>query len=72
MGSIFTNQRGSAWQCFVGHRLSMGKNALSTCRSREIIEYFGTKFGKRDILHWIYKPTKFVEDRLIVGAATWQ
>jgi len=36
-----------------------------------IIEYFGTKLGRRDYVGKIYKRSKFGADRLRNGAATW-
>jgi len=68
--SCITSQRGSAWHCYIGPLLSIGKMRLSTSRRGKTNEYFVTKLGRRDSVGKIYKLTKFGEDRLRNGAST--
>jgi len=69
---VITSQRGSAWPCYIGHALSMGKMRFSTSRCGKINEYFVTKLGRRDYVGEIYKLIKFGENRLRNGASTWK
>jgi len=59
-----TSQRGSAWHCYIGPLLSIGKMRFSTFRPGKTNKYFVTKLGKRDYVGKIYKLTKFGKDRL--------
>jgi len=66
-----TSQRGTAWHCYIGPLLSIGKIRFSTSRPGKTNEYFVTKLGRRNCVGKIYKLTKFGEDRLRNGASTW-
>jgi len=68
---FITSQRGSAWHCYIGPLLSIGKMRFSTSRPGITNEYFVTKLGRCDCVGKIYKLTKFGEDRLRNGASTW-
>jgi len=65
-----TSQRGSAWHCYIGHMLSIGKMRFSISRPGKTNEYFVTKLGRRDYVGEIYKLTKFDAYRLRNGAST--
>jgi len=43
-----TSQRGSAWHCYIGPLLSIGKKQFSTSQSGKTNEYFVIKLGRRD------------------------
>jgi len=53
--NAITSQRGSAWHCYEGHLLSIGKMRFSTSRPGKTNEYFVTKRGRRDNVGKIYK-----------------
>ena len=56
---VFTSQRGSAWQCYIGRWLSIGKHAFSTCRPGKTNVSFKTIFGTGDNVDETYKHDKF-------------
>jgi len=62
-----TSQRGSAWHCYIGRLLSIGKMQFSTSWSGNTNEYFVTKLGRRNYVGKIYKLTKFGKDWLRNG-----
>jgi len=66
-----TNQRSSAWHCYIGRLISKGMMRFSTSWPGKTNEYFGTKLGRRDYVGKIYKLTKFGADRSRNGASTW-
>jgi len=59
-----TSQHGSAWHCYIGPFLSIGKMRFSTSRPGKTNTYFVTKLGRRNNVGKIYKLNKFGKDRL--------
>ena len=69
-GCSITSQRGSAWQCYIGHWHSIGKHAFFHLSAWKNQGNFATNFGIRNNVGKTYEHVKFGQDRFTRGAST--